>query len=66
MLKVTKRDGDSSLMQLREELRNYESLRKEHDTQIVQIAIEGTDMKVYENKDYLSFSYIRVFLLNIS
>ena len=45
-MKVTKRDGDSSLMQLREELRNYESLRKEHDTQIVQIAIEGTIIKV--------------------
>ena len=28
-------------MQLKEELRNYEDLRKEHDTQIVQIAIEG-------------------------
>jgi len=39
--KVTKRDGDSSLMQLKEEFRTYENLRREHDTQIVQIATEG-------------------------
>lgn len=39
--KVTKRDGDSSLMQLKEEFRTYETLRREHDTQIVQIATEG-------------------------
>ena len=39
--KVTKRDGDSSLMQLKEEFRTYDSLRREHDTQIVQIATEG-------------------------
>merc|ERR1719264_2044304 len=39
--KVTKRDGDSSLMQLKEEFRTYETLRREHDAQIVQIATEG-------------------------
>ena len=39
--KVTKRDGDSSLMELKEEFRTYESLRREHDTQIVQIATEA-------------------------
>lgn len=38
---VTKRDGDSSLMQLKEEFRTYKSLRKEHDAQIVQIATEA-------------------------
>lgn len=39
--KVSKRDGDSSLMQLKEEFRNYKALRKEHDAQIVQIATEA-------------------------
>ncbi|XP_043555974.1 roquin-1-like isoform X3 [Chiloscyllium plagiosum] len=39
--KVTKRDEDSSLMQLKEEFRTYEALRREHDTQIVQIAMEA-------------------------
>jgi len=39
--KVTKRDGDSSLMQLKDEFRTYDNLRREHDTQIVQIATEG-------------------------
>jgi RING finger/CCCH-type zinc finger protein len=39
--KVTKRDGDSSLMQLKEEFRTYDSLRREHDAQIVQIATEA-------------------------
>ncbi|XP_033098349.1 roquin-1-like [Anneissia japonica] len=39
--KVTKRDADSSLMQLKEEFRNYEALRREHDAQIVQIAMEA-------------------------
>ena len=39
--KVTKRDGDSSLMQLKEEFRTYDMLRREHDTQIVQIATEA-------------------------
>ncbi|KAL3858183.1 hypothetical protein ACJMK2_012788 [Sinanodonta woodiana] len=39
--KVTKRDGESSLMQLKEEFRTYEALRREHDTQIVQIAMEA-------------------------
>lgn len=38
---VSKRDGDSSLMQLKEEFRSYKSLRKEHDAQIVQIATEA-------------------------
>ena len=31
--KVTKRDGDSSLMQLKEEFRTYDALRREHDAQ---------------------------------
>jgi hypothetical protein len=39
--KVSKREGDSSLMQLKEEFRNYKALRKEHDAQIVQIATEA-------------------------
>merc|ERR1719427_1998843 len=39
--KVTKRDGDCSLMQLKDEFRTYETLRREHDTQIVQIATQG-------------------------
>ncbi|GIY66861.1 roquin-2 [Caerostris darwini] len=39
--KVSKRDGDSSLMQLKEEFRTYETLRREHDAQIVQIATEA-------------------------
>ncbi|GAB6031532.1 hypothetical protein CHUAL_009300 [Chamberlinius hualienensis] len=39
--KVSKREGDSSLMQLKEEFRTYESLRREHDAQIVQIATEA-------------------------
>uniref|UniRef100_A0A8C1FNI2 RING-type E3 ubiquitin transferase n=1 Tax=Cyprinus carpio carpio TaxID=630221 RepID=A0A8C1FNI2_CYPCA len=39
--KVTKRDEDSSLMQLKEEFRTYEALRREHDTQIVHIAMEA-------------------------
>uniref|UniRef100_A0A914C4K8 RING-type E3 ubiquitin transferase n=1 Tax=Acrobeloides nanus TaxID=290746 RepID=A0A914C4K8_9BILA len=38
---VIKRDGESSLMQLKEEFRNYDALRREHDTQIVQIALEA-------------------------
>ncbi|CAD5117172.1 DgyrCDS5974 [Dimorphilus gyrociliatus] len=38
---VTKREEDSSLMQLREELRNYDNLRREHDAQVVTIAIEA-------------------------
>ncbi|KTG38823.1 hypothetical protein cypCar_00022572 [Cyprinus carpio] len=38
---VTKRDEDSSLMQLKEEFCTYEALRREHDSQIVQIAMEG-------------------------
>ncbi|BFZ20307.1 hypothetical protein BsWGS_23345 [Bradybaena similaris] len=39
--KVLKRDEESSLMQLKEEFRQYESLRREHDSQIVQIALEA-------------------------
>ncbi|XP_014666501.1 PREDICTED: roquin-1-like [Priapulus caudatus] len=39
--KVAKRDGDSSLMQLKDEFRTYEALRREHDAQIVQIATEA-------------------------
>ncbi|CAG9761632.1 unnamed protein product [Ceutorhynchus assimilis] len=39
--KVSKRDGDSSLMQLKEEFRTYDTLRREHDAQIVQIATEA-------------------------
>ncbi|KAK6627781.1 Roquin-1 [Polyplax serrata] len=39
--KVSKREGDSSLMQLKEEFRCYDSLRREHDAQIVQIATEA-------------------------
>uniref|UniRef100_A0A915CQK2 RING-type E3 ubiquitin transferase n=1 Tax=Ditylenchus dipsaci TaxID=166011 RepID=A0A915CQK2_9BILA len=38
---VIKRDGESSLMQLKEEFRDYESLRLEHDSQIIQIACEA-------------------------
>lgn len=38
---VTKRDNKSSLLQLREEFRVYEALRREHDTQIVTIAQES-------------------------
>ncbi|XP_077986056.1 roquin-1-like isoform X2 [Glandiceps talaboti] len=39
--KVTKREEDSSLMQLKEEFCGYEALRREHDAQIVQIAMEA-------------------------
>ncbi|XP_037933035.1 GATA zinc finger domain-containing protein 14 [Teleopsis dalmanni] len=39
--KVSKREADSSLMQLKEEFRTYETLRREHDAQIVQIATEA-------------------------
>lgn len=38
---LTKRDGESSLMQLKEEFRSYDSLRREHDAQIVSIAMES-------------------------
>jgi RING finger/CCCH-type zinc finger protein len=41
VLKVTKREEESSLMQLKEEFRTYEMLRREHDGQIVQIATEA-------------------------
>ncbi|CAF1653925.1 unnamed protein product, partial [Adineta ricciae] len=39
--KVQKREEESSLMQLKSEFRNYESLRREHDSQIIQIAVEA-------------------------
>ncbi|CAH1787534.1 unnamed protein product [Owenia fusiformis] len=39
--KVTKRNEESSLMELKEEFRIYDSLRREHDAQIVQIATEA-------------------------
>uniref|UniRef100_A0A3P8WIQ2 RING-type E3 ubiquitin transferase n=1 Tax=Cynoglossus semilaevis TaxID=244447 RepID=A0A3P8WIQ2_CYNSE len=39
--KVTKRDEDSSLMQLKEEFRTYEALGREHHAQIVHIAMEA-------------------------
>ncbi|CAF1357655.1 unnamed protein product [Adineta steineri] len=39
--KVQKREEESSLMQLKSEFRNYENLRREHDSQIIQIAIEA-------------------------
>jgi len=38
---VIKRADASSLMTLRPEFRNYESLRREHDAQIVKIALES-------------------------
>ncbi|XP_035206118.1 roquin-2-like isoform X2 [Stegodyphus dumicola] len=39
--KVSKHEGDSSLMQLKEEFCVYEALRREHDAQIVQIATDA-------------------------
>jgi len=39
--KVFKRDEDSSLMQLKEQYRTYDALRREHDSQIVHIAMEA-------------------------
>nr|XP_039255077.1 roquin-1-like isoform X1 [Styela clava] len=38
---VKKRDGDSSLMKLKEIYRTYPALRREHDAQVVQIAREA-------------------------
>uniref|UniRef100_A0A0N5AMT4 RING-type E3 ubiquitin transferase n=1 Tax=Syphacia muris TaxID=451379 RepID=A0A0N5AMT4_9BILA len=38
---VIKREGESSLMQLKSEFCDYETLRREHDSQIVQIAMEA-------------------------
>ena len=38
---VIKREDQSSLMQLKEQFRNFDALRAEHDTQIVQIAMES-------------------------
>lgn len=40
-MQVTKREEESSLMQLKDEFRTYEALRREHDSQIVQIATEA-------------------------
>ena len=37
---VTRRQGQSSLMKLKEEVRDYVSLRREHDAQIIQMAAE--------------------------
>ena len=37
---VYKRDGESSLMQLKMEYRDYDRLRVEHDKQIVLIAVD--------------------------
>ncbi|XP_074614028.1 roquin-1-like isoform X2 [Acropora palmata] len=39
--KVEKKNNESSLMQLKEQFRTYDALRKEHDAQIVQIAMEA-------------------------
>lgn len=39
--KLQKREDDSSLMQLKEEFRNYDALRREHDAQIIQIAMDA-------------------------
>ncbi|OQV17670.1 Roquin-1 [Hypsibius exemplaris] len=39
--KVCKCDGHSSLMELKEEFRTYETLRREHDAQVIQIAQEA-------------------------
>lgn len=41
VLQVSKREGDSSLMKLKEEFRTYDALRREHDAQIVEIATEA-------------------------
>ena len=41
LFQVTKREEESSLMQLKEEFRTYDTLRREHDAQIVQIATEA-------------------------
>lgn len=41
LTQVAKREGDSSLMQLKDEFRTYEALRREHDAQIVQVATEA-------------------------
>jgi RING finger/CCCH-type zinc finger protein len=38
---VEKRDEDSSRMQLKEEFRTYEALRREHDAQIIRVAMES-------------------------
>uniref|UniRef100_A0A8R1U225 RING-type E3 ubiquitin transferase n=1 Tax=Onchocerca volvulus TaxID=6282 RepID=A0A8R1U225_ONCVO len=37
---VLKREGESSLMQLKTQFRDYDALRREHDAQIVRVAFE--------------------------
>ncbi|VIO91264.1 Uncharacterized protein BM_BM5141 [Brugia malayi] len=37
---VLKREGESSLMQLKTQFRDYDALRREHDAQIVQVAFQ--------------------------
>ncbi|EJW85199.1 hypothetical protein WUBG_03889, partial [Wuchereria bancrofti] len=37
---VLKREGESSLMQLKTQFRHYDALRREHDAQIVQVAFQ--------------------------
>ncbi|XP_078345657.1 roquin-1-like [Oculina patagonica] len=39
--KVEQKDNESSLFQLKEQFRTYDALRKEHDAQIVQIAMKA-------------------------
>lgn len=39
--KVEKRENDSSLMELKKEYSKYQALRRQHDTQIIQIALES-------------------------
>lgn len=41
LLQVTKRENESSLMQLKDEFCHYDMLRREHDSQIIQIAHEA-------------------------
>ena len=37
---ITQRDGESSLMQLHTSFRTYEELRRAHDAEIMQVAME--------------------------
>lgn len=39
--KISKREGDSSLLVLKEEFRTYDALRRKHDSEMVQIATEA-------------------------
>ena len=59
--RLTKRDSDSSLMQLKDEYCSYEALRREHDTQIVSIALES-GLKISPDQ-WSSFLYGNLFLL---